>query len=173
MDIRTTELTDHEKLKELYKAVAISGDGIARLEHEITDEYISEFLHKSIERGFSIVAENPANPNQLIGEIHAYRPGIEVFDHVYSEMTMLVHPEFQGKKIGRTLLTIFLEEIGLNKHDVGRVELFTRESNTRAIKLYQSMGFRIEGRFEMRIKTNDNHYEADIAMAWQNPNFEF
>jgi ribosomal protein S18 acetylase RimI-like enzyme len=173
MDIRTTEFTDREKLKELYKAVAVSGDGIARLENEITDEYISEFLEKSIQRGFSIVAENPADPNQLIGEIHAYTPGIEVFDHVYSEMTMLVHPQFQGKKIGRTLLTIFLEEIGLNKHDIGRVELFTRESNTRAIKLYQSLGFRIEGRFEMRIKTSDNHYEADIAMAWQNPNFEF
>jgi ribosomal protein S18 acetylase RimI-like enzyme len=173
MDIRTTEFTDHEKLKELYKAVAVSREGIARLENEITDEYISEFLGKSIQRGFSIVAENPADPNQLIGEIHAYTPGIEVFDHVYSEMTMLVHPQFQGKKIGRTLLTIFLEEIGLNKHDIGRVELFTRESNTRAIKLYQSLGFRIEGRFEMRIKTNDNHYEADIAMAWQNPNFEF
>src|SRR5436190_14177536 len=99
MDIRTTEFTDHEKLKELYKAVAVSGDGIARLENEITDDYISEFLQKSIQRGFSIVAENPADPNQLIGEIHAYSPGIEVFDHVYSEMTMLVHPQFQGKKI--------------------------------------------------------------------------
>ncbi len=173
MDIRTTELNDLEKLKNLYKAVAVAGDGIARLEDEITDEYISDFLHKSFDRGFSIVAENPSNPEELIGEIHAYRPGIEVFDHVYSELTMLVHPAFQGKKIGRTLLTIFLEEIGLNKPDIGRVELFTRESNTRAIKLYQSLGFRIEGRFEMRIKTKDDHYEADIAMAWQNPNFEF
>jgi hypothetical protein len=26
---------------------------------------------------------------------------------------------------------------------------------------------------EMRIKTRDDNYEADIPMAWLNPNFEF
>jgi hypothetical protein len=35
------------------------------------------------------------------------------------------------------------------------------------------MGFLIEGRLEMRIKGSDGHYEADIPMGWENPNFEF
>jgi putative acetyltransferase len=52
------------------------------------------------------------------------------------------------------------------------VELIARESNLKAIELYQSLGFLIEGRLEMRIKTTDNHYEADIPMGWQNPNYE-
>jgi ribosomal protein S18 acetylase RimI-like enzyme len=173
MHIRTAEITDLQKLKKLYQEVAKTGSGIARLEHEVTDAYISSFLEKSLDRGLIIVAEHPDNAEELIGEVHAYAPGIDVFNHVFSEMTILVHPDFQGKKVGRTLLTIFLEEIGLNRHEVGRVELFTRESNTKAIKFYQSLGFRIEGRFEMRIKTPDNNYEADIPMAWQNPNFEF
>jgi ribosomal protein S18 acetylase RimI-like enzyme len=51
--------------------------------------------------------------------------------------------------------------------------LIARESNQKAIDLYQSMGFLIEGRLEMRIKSLDGHYEADIPMGWQNPNFEF
>ena len=42
-----------------------------------------------------------------------------------------------------------------------------------AIALYQSRGFLIEGRLEMRIRTPDRHYEADIPMGWQNPNYEF
>jgi putative acetyltransferase len=90
-----------------------------------------------------------------------------------TDLTIAVHPEFQGKKIGRTLFTIFLEEIATNRPDIGKVELITRESNLRAIQLYQSLGFRIEGRLEMRIKTPEGNYEADIPMGWQNPNFEF
>ena len=89
------------------------------------------------------------------------------------EVTILVHPKFQGKKVGRTILTIFLEEIARNRMDIGKVELVARESNLKAIELYQSLGFRIEGRLEMRIRTPERTYEADIPMGWQNPNFEF
>ena len=109
----------------------------------------------------------------MIGEIHAFTPGIEVFKHLYSNLTIAVHPDFQGKKIGRTLFTIFLEEVGLNRHYIGKVELMTRESNEKAISFYQSLGFKIEGRMEMRIKDKNGNYEADIPMGWQNPNFEF
>lgn len=86
---------------------------------------------------------------------------------------MLFNPDFQGKKIGRTIFTIFLQEIAANKSDVGKVELVTREGNQKAINLYLSLGFVIEGRMEMRIKTPEGRYEADIPMGWTNPNFEF
>ncbi|HYG17272.1 MAG TPA: N-acetyltransferase, partial [Ohtaekwangia sp.] len=112
------------------------------------------------------------DPEMLIAAIHGYKPGIKVFNHVLSDVTLVVHPGHQGKKIGRTILTIFLEEIGSNRPDVGRVELIARESNMKAIALYQSLGFKIEGRLEMRIKSGES-YEADIPMGWQNPNYEF
>jgi putative acetyltransferase len=66
-----------------------------------------------------------------------------------------------------------LEEVVRNRPDVGRVELIARESNRKAIEFYQSLGFHVEGRLEMRIKNIHGHYEADIPMGWQNPNFEF
>ena len=173
MHIRTAEISDVQKIQKLYKAVATSGEGLARKEDEITEKYITEFLTKSLESGFIIVAENPANPDELIGEIHAYSSGIKVFNHLYSNLTIAIHPDHQGKKVGRTLFTIFLEEIGLNRPNIGKVELMLRESNERAIAFYQPLGFMIEGRLEMRIKTREGNYEADIPMGWQNPNFEF
>jgi ribosomal protein S18 acetylase RimI-like enzyme len=173
MHIRTAALDDLDKIKSLYQAVARQGDGLARREDEITDAYIQNFLEKSIEHGLILVAIHPDDPEAFIGEMHAYKPGIQVFKHVYSDLTIAVHPDFQGKKTGRTLFTIFLEEVGRNRPDIGRVELVTRESNLRAIKFYQSLGFRIEGRLEMRIRTKSGLYEADIPMGWQNPNFEF
>lgn len=173
MHIRTAEPTDLQRIKQLYQAVAKAGDGLARKPHEVTDEYVEGFLTKSLDHGLIVVAEHPTNADELVGEVHAYSPGVEVFNHLYSNLTIAVHPDFQGKKIGRTLFTIFLEEIGLNRHNIGKVELMTRESNEKAIAFYQSLGFRIEGRLEMRIKDKNGNYEADIPMGWQNPNFEF
>ena len=173
MHIRTAEAEDHPSIKKLYEAVAQQPGGIARTKDEITDHYVSGFLTRSMESGLILVAEHPDIADELIGEIHACKPGPAVFNHVYSDLTIVVHPDFRGKKIGRTLFTIFLEEIGVNRRDIGRVELVARESNHRAIKFYQSFGFTIEGRLEMRIKTLDGDYEADIPMGWQNPTFEF
>jgi ribosomal protein S18 acetylase RimI-like enzyme len=173
MHIRTAEPEDIQRIKNLYQAVTRSGNGLARREEEITDEYVETFVRKSLELGFIVVAEHPDVPGELVGEIHGYSPGIKVFNHLYNNLTIAVHPEFQGKKIGRTLLTIFLEEIGVNRHNIGKVELMVRESNHKAIAFYQSLGFQIEGRLEMRIKDQNGNYEADIPMGWQNPNFEF
>ena len=173
MHIREAVLEDLPAIRKLYQEVAHQEGGIARAKDEITEDYIRQFLLKSIESGLIVVAGHPQDPDVLIGEIHAYTPGPAVFNHVYSDLTIVVHPDFQGKKIGRTLFTIFLEEVGLNRPTIGRVELIARESNQKAIRFYQSFGFRIEGRLEMRIKTPDGNYEADIPMGWQNPNFEF
>ncbi len=173
MHIRTAAPDDVSKIVQLYKEVAKVKGGIARLENEITEEYVENFVMKSIANGLILVAIHPEDPERFIGEMHAYKPGIQVFNHLFSDLTIAVHPEFQGRKVGRTLFTIFLEEIARNRTDIGKVELLTREGNMRAIKFYQSLGFKIEGRLEMRIKTPAGIYEADIPMGWQNPNFEF
>lgn len=173
MHIRTAVPEDLFKIVKLYKTVAREEGSIARVEDEINETYVDEFLGKSLETGFIIVAEHPESPEELIGEMHAYKPGPRVFDHIFSHLTIAIHPAFHGKKIGRTLFTIFLEEVGLHRPDIARVELIVRESNHKAIKFYQSFGFQIEGRFEMRIKTPQKTYEADIPMMWQNPNYEF
>lgn len=173
MHIRTATSQDLKKIILLYKEVACQKEGIARLDYEITDDYVKNFVDKSSGTGLILVAEDPDDSDRLIAEVHAYKPGISVFDHVLSDLTLVVHPSFQGRKIGRTIFTIFLEEIAKTRPDIGKVELIARESNDKAIGLYQSVGFSIEGRLEMRIKTLSGTYEADIPMGWQNPNYEF
>jgi ribosomal protein S18 acetylase RimI-like enzyme len=173
MHFREAVLEDIPRILTLYKEVASRPGGIARLEHEVTESYISGFVERSVNNGLIIVCEDPANSDRLVAELHAYRPGLSVFNHVFSELTIAVHPDFQGKKIGRTMFTIFLQEIATNKNDVGKVELVAREGNAKAINFYLSLGFVIEGRMEMRIRTPEGRYEADIPMGWTNPNFEF
>ncbi|MEJ1241366.1 N-acetyltransferase [Chryseolinea sp. T2] len=173
MRYRIADLNDLPGIVNLYKAVARVEGGIARLEREVSEDYVKNFVLQSLSTGLIIVGEHPENPDELIAEVHGYKSGLHVFGHVLGDVTLAVHPHHQGKKIGRTILTIFLEEIARNRTDIGKVELITREGNLRAINLYQSLGFRIEGRLEMRIRTPEKTYEADIPMGWQNPNFEF
>jgi len=173
MHYREATSEDVAAILDLYKSVARARGGIARTEAEVDEAYVKNFVEKSIQSGLIIVGEHPENSNQLICELHAYKSGIAVFDHVLTDLTIVVHPDHQGKKLGRTIFTIFLNEIHNSRPDVGKVELIARESNKKAIALYQSLGFLIEGRLELRIKNDSGNYEADIPMGWQNSNFEF
>ena len=98
MRYRTADIDDLSRLIRLYKAVARDGSGIARLEHEITEDYVKNFILKSLATGVIIVGEHPDDPEELIAEVHGYKMGVSVFDHVLGEVTILVHPQFQGKK---------------------------------------------------------------------------
>src|ERR1700740_2865418 len=107
MNFRTALIEDWPKVKALHLAVSRQKNGIARWEHEVTDDYVRNFMQKVLDGGLMIVAENPDDPEQLIAEIHASKSKVFVFSHLMSELTIAVHPQFQGKKIGRTLFTIF------------------------------------------------------------------
>src|SRR5690606_27896200 len=90
MHFREANSNDVTKIVNLYQRVADKSGGIARLAHEITQSYVSEFVRNSLERGLIIVCEHPENPGQLIAGIHAFKPGISVFDHVLSNLTLVV-----------------------------------------------------------------------------------
>lgn len=156
---------DRSELALLYRAVAAVEGGLARTEDEITEEYIGNFLTKSLESGVILVARQPES-RQIIGEIHAYALGPKVFAHVLGELTIAVHPAHQGKGIGKALFTELLAEVSCHRPDISRVELIARESNQKAIDLYQKLGFRIEGRLAGRIRSVGGGFEADIPMAW-------
>jgi len=166
--IRTYLKTDNEKVFNLYKQVANNIGGIARTIDEITVEYINDIINSSAKNGIHLVVDNPNNENQLIGEIHCYKLQPSVFNHVLSELTVVVAKEFQGKGIGKQLFKILLKKIETERKDILRVELIVRESNIKAINFYKQLGFKIEGKLENRINSGNGVFVADIPMAWIN-----
>jgi ribosomal protein S18 acetylase RimI-like enzyme len=162
---------DSSGLLSLYKEVARTIGGIARQQDEITPEYIEKILSSSQKNGLMFVAHGEEDAKTLWGSVHAWKPEVKAFSHILSDLTIVVHPDHQGKGIGRKLFTVFLEEIKTAKRDVWRVELIVRESNLRGILLYETLGFVREGRLENRIRSVTGGYEADVSMAWFNPSF--
>lgn len=161
--VRPAKLEDAASIRSLYRSVAKIAGGLARLEDEITDDYIEHNLHNGVTRGVCIVAESAG---KIVGEIHCYPPTPRVFSHVLSDLTIAVAPDFQGHGVGRAIFTHLLNTVTQNRPEILRVELIARESNQKAIAFYQSLGFVIEGAMKGRIHRPDGEFEADIPMAW-------
>jgi ribosomal protein S18 acetylase RimI-like enzyme len=170
--IRQADSSDLNKIYALYKKVATETTGLARSGDEIIVDYVQNFMENSSNTGIELVVDNPADSNQIIAEIHCYKLIPKTFSHVLSELTIAVDPDHKGQGIGRMIFTHLLDFITKCRHDVLRVELISREFNLKAISFYESIGFTREGKFEKRIRSNENEFEADIPMAWFNPNFK-
>ena len=170
--IRQATSEDLTKIYALYKKVATESTGLARSGDEITWQYVENFMKNSGDSGIELVTDHPENSSQIIAEVHCYKLVPKTFSHVLSELTIAVDPDFQGKGIGRMIFTDLLDLIKTNRPDTMRVELISREFNLKAISFYESLGFKREGRLEKRIRSNANEFEADVPMAWFNPNYK-
>jgi ribosomal protein S18 acetylase RimI-like enzyme len=166
--VRKTTAADEAAIFDLYKRVAIEDGGIARTEAEITEGYVHSFLSHSLTDGLSVVVEMDG---QIVGELHTYPIGPKIFEHVLSNLTVGVHPDFQGQGIGRQLFTYLLTLVENEMPHILRVELDTRDGNERAIALYKSVGFEVEGRLRNRDKLADGRFFDDLAMGWMNKNY--
>lgn len=161
MNIRKGTIGDAEKVYKLYKKVSQREGGIARFEDEVTREYIKGFIKNALDDGVFIVAEKDGD---IVGEIHGYKIGIRVFEHILSNITIVVSPDFCGRGIGKKIFLKFIEE-GKELEGISRMELIARESNEKALKFYESLGFEVEGKMRQRIKNSKGEFEADIMMG--------
>lgn len=163
--IRSAQLSDHLLLKALYQQVARVPGGIAREYDEIDDAYIDTMLTSSLKNGIILVAQLD---DIIIGSVSAYRLQPRCFSHMLAGLTIGVDPAYQGKGVGRALFTELLSIIKRDWPTIARVELMVRESNTKAIALYELLGFKKEGYLEKRVMSGSGILESDICMVWMN-----
>jgi ribosomal protein S18 acetylase RimI-like enzyme len=173
MNLRQATKSDLEKIVELHRRAAETANGIARTPAEVTTNYVADFLHNALAKGLIFVAENPHNSQKLIAEIHCYKFDPACFQHTLANLTLVVHPDFQGHGVGKAIFSRLLDEIKSQHPNIARVELTVRQSNPKAIGLYQKLGFKIEGICENRILNAAGELDGDTMMGWMNPNFKF
>jgi putative acetyltransferase len=98
--------------------------------------------------------------------MHAPRVGIASLAHLLTDLTIAVSPGAQGRGVGRALFQEMLREVTHNMPYITRIELFARDSNVRARKLYASLGFVEEGRLRARVNNARGEPETDTIMGW-------
>lgn len=161
LEIRRATRDDADGMLELYRAAGESG-GLARRRHEIEPRHIACYLDNSLAAGLSLVA---VVDGRIVGELHGWAMEPEQFAHVLSDVTIAVHPDAQGQGVGRRLFEAFIAHVRVDMPRIRRIELACRETNARAIALYESLGFRIEGRLTGRVYDPAGFYEDDLMMG--------
>jgi ribosomal protein S18 acetylase RimI-like enzyme len=169
LEIKQAEFDQETALFHLYRNVAEIPDGIIRNQNEIDQAYISEFVTNSIRNGLILVG---MVDGEIVGQIHAYTPTIFAFQHILTDLTIVVKPAYQGEGVGRRLFEYFLKTVVEEYNHILRVELYVREHNRRNLKFYESLGFINEGRQKDKIFTSDVKFETPLHMAWFNPHYK-
>jgi len=92
-----------------------------------------------------------------------------------AEFYIMVNPKLQGKGIGKEV-SLWTINYGFSKFDLHKVYLSTNEENIKAYKIYESLGFKIEGilrdhKFKDGKFTNRRLYGL-LRSEWQKLNWK-
>ena len=159
--VRRARGADAPAIREVYFAAAVQGT-LARMPDEVDDAYVAEFM-AAAQDGLEVVAEVDG---RIVGELHASRLHPRQFSHALGELTIAVHPDHQGQGIGRKLFEEFFRIVKGEMPDIHRVELFAWDQNQGAIRLYESLGFRFEGKLPRRVRTDSGEWRDDVVYGW-------
>ena len=163
--IRLIEESDIPAFHALLDSVAREKKYLA-MERAPTIERTREFVLGNIRRGYAqYVAEVDGD---LIGWADIL-PGQRDSTRHMGGLGMGVADGFRGQGIGRALLSRAIEhcwEMGLK-----RIELEVYVQNTRAIILYERMGFVLEGRLR-KARLMDGEYRDVLHMAILHPDLD-
>lgn len=97
----------------------------------------------------------------VLGWCDIERHGREGFRHA-GRLGIGLRAEARGRGLGRRLMMAAID--AARRQGLERIELEVFASNTRAIALYESLGFRHEGR-KRHARKLDGEYDDDVLMA--------
>ena len=161
--LRPLTTADAPAVLALYQATAARpSSGLARSPDEMDLAWVHGFLGKASALGATL---GVWAGEVLAGEIHASRTGPRQFDHNLMDLTVAVHPDWQGRGVGARLFEGLFAAAAAMTPAIERIELAVREGNDGALRLYQRMGFVIEGHHPGRVRLPDGTVETDITMA--------
>jgi putative acetyltransferase len=151
ISIRKIQLEDAAGFRECLDSVARERQYLAQVE-ALPLERVREFVAQSVEQDAT---------EGIVGWCDVFPHWAYALQHVGS-LGMGVHARFRGQGLGRALILQTLDHA--LKKGIFRVELEAREDNTRAIRLYEQVGFQHEGRAPCALRF-DGVFYAGIKMA--------
>ena len=122
---------------------------------ESTRRFVDQIIEKGWSQFYAIHA------GRVVGWCDVLRNEREGMRHV-GHLGMGILPDYRGIKIGTRLISETVADA--IRKGITRIELEVFASNTRAMALYQKMGFVAEGR-KRRARFLDGEYDDNVLMA--------
>lgn len=159
--VRRATLDDAADLWNLERQVIADGRGVVMDPGDLPspDAYRGRMLDGLSGRGVWLVAEAAG---QLCGQARLSRHRAARIAHV-GWMSVEVHPNAQGIGVGRALCQALIS--ASDALGVLRLELYVRADNARAIALYLSLGFAMEGLRRGFVRLADGSFVDDWCMV--------
>lgn len=172
--IRPVAPPDYPSLLDLLRAVARADRGVVRTLAEYPQTPEQERSHfdtwsadasRQGPRGCWFVA---LHEGRVVGEADIRRMAPHRLRHV-AHLGLSVHPGHQGRGLGRALMNTLLDWRAAQSTGalgpITRLDLNVLADNDRAIVLYRSLGFEIEGRRRAFVRREDGSLVDDLLMA--------
>ncbi|WP_137789320.1 GNAT family N-acetyltransferase [Bacillus sp. E(2018)] len=161
--IRIVRVEDAEAILQIHREVISEHDYFIALPNEFnkTKEDHQEWIRNILEheRETMLVAEYE---NKLVGWI-VFRSQERMRMHHIGSFAIMIQNEYRNKGVGKQLIHELLS--WAKKHPViEKVTLGTFSTNTRAIELYKTFGFKEEGRKVREFKFGNGEYVDDVLM---------
>ncbi len=153
--IRPVRLNDAEDINEMRRQIEVRNNTLSLATETIL--FTEAFLRSMGVDDHVLVAETDGKVIGMIG-LHVFKNARQ--RHIAS-LGMMVRTEYQGDGIGKKLMESILD-LADNWLMLVRIELDVTENNERAINLYRSFGFEIEGKKKYSIIKNGRY--ADLFM---------
>ncbi|MCU7497541.1 MAG: GNAT family N-acetyltransferase, partial [Ignavibacteria bacterium] len=145
--IRPVRLNDAEDINEMRRQIEVRNNTLSLATETIL--FTGAFLRSMGIDDHMLVAETDGKVIGMIG-LHVFKNARQ--RHIAS-LGMMVRTEYQGKGIGKKLMESILD-LADNWLMLVRIELDVTEDNERAVNLYRSFGFEIEGKKKYSIIKN-------------------
>jgi RimJ/RimL family protein N-acetyltransferase len=160
-DARIIETADEhfESLQRCVATVASERRYIAMLEGPSVEKLKAFVAGIRESDGVHLVAVDDAG--EVVGWCDIMRFQLEGFRHV-GRLGMGLLPRARGTGLGRRLVESVVKSA--REHGMERIQLDVFATNTRAIRLYQNLGFVAEGR-QRRARKLDGEYDDLILMG--------
>jgi len=161
--IRRIQLHDAEGFRTCLDSVARERKYLAQIEApplEKVRDFVAQSVEKDAAQFVAIVDE------KIVGWCDVFAHWAYALKHV-GTLGMGIQAEFRGQGIGRMLLQKTLEHA--LKNEIYRVTLEAREDNTRAIRLYEQVGFKHEGRAACALRFDGKFYTGITMALLQGP----
>lgn len=162
LSLRTAREADAPALHEFFRSVYGETEFLSRYRDELPDEF--ELLGKKIQghlqadKSLFLVA---TVDERIVAAANLGWQNLRHFNHA-GELAIAVRSDFWGLGIGRRLmhaLTDWADSAGLL-----RIQLEVAATNERAVRLYRSFGFEVEGRLRAQRKHGDTFVDG-LVMA--------
>jgi ribosomal-protein-alanine N-acetyltransferase len=79
-------------------------------------------------------------------------------------INFLIFPDHQGKGLGALLLSNVIKLIKSQHPEIGKIVLNVKNSNQKAIKLYQKFGFQIKNKIENYYESGDDSFSMELDL---------